>query len=57
VIKVPVGDHHGHRLEPMLQDQLGDTSRRIHPWIDDHAFFAWFDSREVAVRLPRPSRK
>jgi hypothetical protein len=57
VINVPMSDHHGHRLESMLRDQLSDSGHRIHAWIDDHAFLAWSGSRQVAVGLPRPGRK
>jgi GGDEF domain-containing protein len=52
-----MGQQHRHWLEPVLQDQLGDTVRRIHSWIDDHAFLARLGGRQIAVGLPRPSRK
>ena len=57
MIEVTVGEHHCHGLEPVLHDQLGDTGRRIHTGIDDHAFLARPVGNQVAVGLPRPSWK
>ena len=52
-----MGEHHRHRLEPVLHDQLGDTGDRIHSRIDDHALLAGRRGHQVAVGLPRPSRE
>ena len=60
VIKVPVGEHHGYRLEAVLHDQLGDTGHCIHSRIDDHALGAgprqppdssWFAKAQQEMRL------
>ena len=57
VIKVPVGEHHGYGLQPVLPDQLSDTGYCIHSRVDDHALGAGRGGHQVTVGLPRPGGK
>ena len=53
VVDVPVGDQHGHRLEPVLGDDLGHAGGGVLAGVDDHALRARPRGRDVAVGAPR----
>ena len=53
MVEVSVGEHHRHRLQPVLGHQVAYAVRRIESRIEDQALRTGLGRHHVAVRLPR----